>query len=278
MSPLVRLAVALLVSTLAACGGKSSAHPGDDGTGATGSGGTGGAGQAGHAGTGGAAVCSSLDDDYAASVNVSIANQTTTTLYLGQEMVTCGVAPLFQVADADGSALPSLGDCRSSCVSLRKQGAGGCPGICAFPNTVQLQPGEIWSTSWDGLFSVQGQLPATCVPYDTGAEAKVSCDQAKRIEPGTFTFSARAGSAVDCSQTSPDGACAPCTAGPNGGCSRSGSLIAGPLHATQVTVALDETYGIYPAPSPAPLPNGGADAPAPGGNVALRTVELVFSE
>jgi hypothetical protein len=279
----LRLALLFLLSTLAACGGKSS-KPGEDGVGATGGGGsdtggtgTGGVNQAGHAGTGGS-VCTSYDDDYPAAVNVSIANQTQATLYLGQDMVTCGIAPLFQVADADGSPLPALGDCRSSCASLRQQEAAGCADICAFPNTVQLLPGEVFYTTWDGLFAVQGQLPSTCVLNDDGGGAHVSCDQAKRIEPGTFTFSAQAGGAFDCSQTTGDSACAPCTATPGGGCTRSASLIEGPLRTTQATVALDETYGVYPAPSPAPTPNAGADAPAPGGNVALRTVELIFSE
>lgn len=288
MSHRVRLGLLLLLSTLAACGGKSS-KPGEDGVGATDSGGsgtggsgtggsgTGGANQAGHAGTG-SSVCSSYDDEYPAVVNVSIANQTQAPLYLGQDMVTCGVAPLFRVADSDGSSLPELGNCRSSCVSLRQQGPAGCPTFCAFPNTVQLLPGEVFYNTWDGLFTVQGQLPSTCVPYDTGAGAQVSCDQAKRIEPGTFTFSASAGSAFDCSQTSPDGTCAACTAAPGGGCTRSGSLITGPVHTAQVTVALDETYGVYTAPRPAPAPNAGADAPAPGGNVAVRTVELIFTE
>jgi hypothetical protein len=288
VSPSIRLALALLVSTLAACGGKAN-RTGDDGTGATGSGGSGtggtghtggtgtsGTGHTGGTGTGG--VCASYDDEYPTAVGVSIANQTTTTLYLGQDMVTCGIAPLFQVAAEDGTPLPDLGDCRSACVTLRQQGAGGCVGFCAFPNTVQLQPGEVLYTSWDGLFAVQGQLPSKCVPYDTGGDTKVSCDQAKRIEPGTFTFSALAGSALDCSQTNPDGACVPCTPSPNGGCTRSGSLIAGPLHAAEATVALDASYGVYPAPSPAPSPGADGAGAAPSDVPAARVVELVFRE
>ena len=133
-------------------------------------------------------------------------------------------------------------------------------------------------TTWNGLFSVQGELPAKCVPYDTGDASTVSCDQAKRVEPGTFTFSARAGSSVDCSQTSAAGACSTCVASPNGGCSTSGALIAGPLHMAQAVVTLDESYGVYPAPTVSPGSNAGNAAPAPGGAAAVRTVELIFTK
>ena len=281
MSHLVRLAVALLVSTLAACGGKSSASPGDGGDGGSGAGGSTGVGGKGHAGSaaaGAASVCTSFDDDYGALVNVSISNQTGAPIYLGQDKVTCGVSPLFQVADGSGDVLPSLGNCRSPCAALRTQGVGGCPAICAFPTSVALQPNEVLYTTWDGLFSVQGHLPAKCVPSEAGGGSMLSCDQAKRIEPGTFTFSAFAGSALDCSQTTAAGACSPCSAGLNGGCSTSGSLITGPMHVTGTTVELDESYGIYPAPAPAPAPSAGDAAPAPSGSRAVLMVELIFTK
>jgi hypothetical protein len=133
-------------------------------------------------------------------------------------------------------------------------------------------------TTWDGLFRVQGELPAKCVPYETGGDSKVSCDQAKRIEPGTFTFSARAGSGVDCSQTNANGACSACVPLPNGGCSASGALIAGPIHTAQAVVTLDESYGVYPAPDASPGSNAGNAAPAPGGIAAVSTVELIFTK
>jgi hypothetical protein len=275
VSPLSRLALALLVSTLAACGGKSSATPGDGGEGGTGTGGTGGTG---HAGTGGADACTSFDDDYGTSVGVSISNQTMVPIYLGQDMVTCGVSPLFEVADARGAVLPNLGGCRSPCASLRQGGPAGCLDICAFPTAVALQPNEVLYTTWDGLFSVQAQLPARCASFETGVGAQVSCDQAKRIEPGTFTFSARAGSAIDCSQTTGSGTCDACSASPNGGCSTPGSLITGAMHSAQATILLNENYGVYPAPSTSPGSNTGAADPAPGANIALLTVELVFTE
>jgi hypothetical protein len=291
VSQLTRLAFTLLVSTLAACGGKSHADPGDGGASGSSAGGTsaggtsngtsgsstGGKGHAGSAGTGGADMCTTFDDDDAAgSVNVVISNQTSATIYLGQDMVTCGVAPLFQVADASGAALPDLGNCRTSCATLRKEGAGGCPAICAFPTSVALEPNEVLYTRWDGLFRVQGQLPAACMPFDTG-EQMVSCDQAKRIQPDTFTFSARAGSGVDCSKTTGAGTCSGCTHSPNGGCSTPGSVITGPLRTAQTTVLLDERYGVYATASSSPGPNAG-DAELPGDAIALLAVELIFRE
>ena len=119
VSHLARLAVTLLVSTLAACGGKSSASPGEGGDGGTGAGGSGSGGQA-HAGSsnGGASVCMAFDDDYGTNVNVAMVNATTAPIYLGQDMVNCGVSPLFQVNDARGGSLPNLG-----CVAHR---AGCC--------------------------------------------------------------------------------------------------------------------------------------------------------
>jgi len=290
---LTRLAFALLVSTLAACGGKSHTSPDDSGSGGTNTGGTGngtsgngtsgtavgGNGHAGGAGAGGADACTVFDDDAPASVMVAISNLTSAPIYLGQDMVTCGVTPLFQVADADGAALPGLGDCRSPCTSLRQQGVGGCTGICLLPSAVALQPSETLYTTWDGFFRVSGQLPAKCVPFDSGNETTVACDQAKRIDPGSFLFSARAGSALDCSQTTGAGSCTACTPSPNGGCTTSGSLVTGPMHSTQTFVLLNESYGVYPTASANPGPNAGnAELPAPGGNIAQLAVELIFTE
>src|SRR5205814_1006217 len=143
-----------------------------------------------------------------------------------QEMMTCGSAPLFQVADARGGALPSLGDCRASCVGVRTMGEGGCATICQFPTSVTLQPGEQRFNNWTGLYSVPGSLSAKCAPYASDG-GSVSCDQAKRIEPGTYKFSARAGTALDCGQSNATGSCSPCMPDGLGGCSASGSLISG---------------------------------------------------
>jgi hypothetical protein len=278
VSHLTRLAALLLLSTLAACGGKLNTNPGD-GDGGTSAGGSGSGGGSGHAGTGtgGTSVCASFDDDYSAYINVSILNQTNAPIYLGQDTVTCGVNPLFAVADANGAPLPNLGDCRFSCNNARTQGAVGCNDLCAFPPAVALQPNEALFTTWDGLFRVDQQMPGKCAVAQLNPGPVVACDQAQRIEPGSFTFSARAGSALDCSQTTGQGTCSTCTPGGNGGCATPGSLVSGAMHSTQTTVLLDESFGIYSKPTPGPSA-GSADAPAPGnGAQALRTVELIFT-
>jgi len=289
VSHLARLALVLLVSTLTACGGKSSASPDDDGHAGSGTGGTGGKGtggststggkgSAGNPGTGGANACTSFDDDSPTSVNVAISNLTSAPIYLGQDTMNCELSPLFEVADAAGVPLPSLPFCRNSCLGQRT-GIGGCVALCPASAAVALQPNETMYTTWSGLFLVQEQLPAKCAEQDTGSEAKVSCDQAKRIEPGTFTFSARAGSSLVCSNPNPDGTCAACTPSASGGCATPGGLIDGARHTAQTTVVLNENYGVYPTPSASPGPNAGdAELPAPGGAVAVLTVELIFKE
>lgn len=276
MSKLACLSFAPLLLALVACGGKASGAPNDDnGASGSGAGGTG-AGGTGHAGSGGdaAAACAKYDDESAAYVNVVLINKTDAPISIGQRMVTCGVAPLFQVADASGAALPTPGDCRVSCVGVRTEGAGGCAAICRFPTSVTLQPGEVRSTTWDGLYSVQAALPASCLPFNAG-EPMVSCDQAKQIAPGEYTFVAVAGANVDCSQTGGADSCPTCAPDGNGGCSTPGSLIGGKIITASTTVVLDGSYGIYGSADAAGNPNPGAGA-GPNGNVALATVTLVF--
>lgn len=284
VSTVARVAVALLISALAACGGKSVGPNPEGGSGATSNGGTGtggtatggaaagGGSQAGTASAGAASACSARDDDAGALVQVAILNKTTAPLYIGQQMVTCGLAPLFQVADARGGVLSPLGSCRTACSTLRKQGAAGCPAICLFPTSVALQPGEIDQTTWDGLYQVPATLPAACVPFDAG-EDTVSCDQAKRIQPGSFKFSAQAGTALDCSQTTGADNCSQCMSNANGGCSTPGSLIGGKILTAETTVALDASYGVYATPSAGPSPGAGDTAPVGG-----LTVQLVFTD
>jgi len=215
-------------------------------------------------------VCASFDDEAGAQVRVSMLNKTSAPIYIGQDKVTCSAEPLFQVAGADGAVLPSLGGCRAPCSAVRKNGGVGCPDICLFPTSAALQPGELLYTSWDGLFLVQGNLPKKCQVVDEG-EPSIVCDQAKRIQPGTFTFSARAGTALDCSQTTGNGGCSMCMSDGSGACATPGSLISGTILTAEATVALDARYGVYDAPSAGSSP-GAADA-AP---IEMLTVELVF--
>ncbi len=275
MSNLARLALLPLIWSLAACGGKSSAADdtgsGGSGTGGTGHGATGPVGGAGGGSAGSGSVCNKYDDEAPTAISVMIVNKTDAPIYLGQEMMTCGVAPLFEVADARGGKLPSLGGCRASCVGLRTQGQAGCPSICQFPTSVALQPGEQRFTNWTGLYRVPGEVPAACAAFQTDEAGSLSCDMAKRVVAGTYTFSARAGTSLDCSQTSVGASCSACTVDGEGGCTTSGSLIGGKILTAQATVELNQSYGVY---------GGDAEAPAPGGNsgaTANLAVELVFT-
>ncbi len=282
MRVLARLGLGCLLLGLVACGGKASSEgsAGNEGEGGSGSAGrgaggtsSGGQGRAGTSGAGGMAdTCAAFDDEAGTFVSVLIRNETSAPIYLGQSMVTCGIDPFFSVVDSGGAPLPQPGGCRVSCLLARTQGVGGCPAICAFPSSIQLEPGETLQTSWDGLFQVQGSLPGSCTSFESPS-ATVSCDQAKRISAGTFTFSARAGTAIDCSQTTGAGQCSPCTEIGNGGCSTPGSLVGGKILSTSASILLDESYGIESRPG---APGAGA-APGSDVNVAPQVL-LVFTE
>ncbi len=291
-----RLACVLLVSTLAACGGKSfDVDPNPNGGGTDQGGGSsqggssagssrgGTSGKAGSAQGGSAqggsagAECAGFEDATPSYVQVAIINRTTAAIYLGQDMVSCGVSPLFRVSDFAGDILQPPGSCSGSCQSLIDNGPMGCLANCAFPSAIALQPGETLYTSWDGLFQVERQMPMQCVPSSYNV---ATCQQTRQVPPGPFEFSAVAGRSIDCKATS-GGACAACTPTPGGagGCSTPGALISGQMLNTVTNVQLDASYGVYgnppPAPAPLPLPNPGGSS---GDAIALRTVELVFTE
>lgn len=287
----------LLLPLLAACGGKASvddtdpdkgqAGQGRGGSGAAGSGNKAGAsatggsasggsnsGGSGAGGTGGAEQCSRYDDESPVPVNVVMINKTSRPIYLGQQTTTCGVAPLFTVADGSGKLLPGVSGCRASCVGVRLQGVGGCPAVCFFPNGVTLAPGQMHSEQWSALYRVDGTLPQSCVSFDTGQD-EVTCDQAKRVQAGKYTFHAVAGELQDCTQTTGDNSCSECKPDPNGGCSTPGALIGGKLIETEATVLLDESYGFYNEVATNPSPGAGDAAP---GAVATAEVQLIFTE
>jgi hypothetical protein len=205
-------------------------------------------------------------------IRVALINKTAAPIHLGDEMVTCGAPSLFEVSDARGGRLTKPGDCRTPCQSLSSDGAGGCVALCAQPTTVTLQPGDVLFTTWDGLYEIQAELPKQCLPAGFSAQ----CSQARQITPGTYMFSAQAGSTLDCAQSA-DGMCGACMPTGNGGCTTPGGLISGPMHKATSTVLLDASYGVYGTPTPAPLPaNPGGDSPAEA--MAFLTVELVFTD
>lgn len=236
------------------------------GTSGSGQGGTGAGGSTmGGVGSGGSGdACSAYDDDTPGFIPVKIINETSSPIHLGQELLNCGVEPLFDVTNDTGRLGPG-GSCRTSCNALRTGGPVGCPAICAYPSTLTLSPGEVYETSWDALSFVESQLPAEC---DVGYGR--ACTQARRIGPGKFTFSANSGSSIDCSGA-PNGICEACQPLASGGCMTPSSLIGGTLMTADTTVLLDGAYGIYgasPAPGPA-MPGLGAP-PLP------QVVKIIF--
>lgn len=285
----------LSLSLLLACGGKSfevdpnqggsdpggsnqggsnpkagGAHGGSSNAG-TGQGGSnpGGTGQGGSAGS----SCESFDDHPPSYVAVEIYNKTMAPIHLGQEEVNCGVSPPF-VVDQNGVPVGAGGDCRGTCQDLRTTGPVGCPTICAYPNVLTLQPGEVFYTHWDARFTAEVTLPEQCLPnHDYGN----TCVQARAIQPGSFTFSSSAGSSVDCSP-GPDGLCAACQPTGNGGCQTPSALIAGERIAASTTVVLNGAYGVYPSPLPPPAPAypGDSNGAAPQDPVAYQAVQIVF--
>lgn len=305
---LSRLTALLIGFTLAACGGKSLEEGGDEpGAGGTSSqgntgnvagsdGGTGvggkGQGGSGHAGTsskGGTATggsssggtgqggagqggqggnaCEAFKDDAGAYIRVEILNQTSETIYLGERVLDCYDPPKFAVQDGAGRGLLLREDCRQSCEVVGSGGPVGCPALCALPQVISLMPGESYRTSWDGLELLQKQLPKECVVAPNGV---AECSQAVRIQPGAFTFSSNAGSAIECAISS--NPCQTCQPTGFGGCAIQGAQVSGPLIKASVQVELDSSFGIYPKTAPAP----GAPRPGGDGAIALQSVIIVF--
>lgn len=305
VSQLIRLAAAFAICSLAACGGKSfvSDDPDDQGgSGGTGSGGTshtagktgkgGSTGTAGTAqggtgsvGTGGsinvggtgqagaAGFCSSFDDEQPGfiSINVAIHNQAKVPVYLGQETLDCGVDALFQVRDESG-ALLAMDDraCRQPCQVVRDGGGIGCPTICALPSTIALPPGGVYYTQWSGQYQVMQALPPECISPGGSQQ----CSQLKTIRPGVYTFSAVAGSTVDCSAGT--GMCGECVP-EAGGCRLQGSVIAGGKHEASTVETLAGSFGLYDLPAPSNPGAGGTGANGAAPAPPVRTVNIVFT-
>ncbi|MDF3068901.1 MAG: hypothetical protein K0R38_4502 [Polyangiaceae bacterium] len=287
MSPCPRLTALFIISALSACGGKSfdAGEPPNGGTdaggtsaGGTSAGGTsvGGAGSVAGTAWGGSAIggtgvgggdaeCSALDDEPPIEVLVEVRNETSHAIHLGPQTSTCDLAPLFSVADAAGTALPALGWCRFSCQSFRDYGGAGCITSCPITETISLPAGESLFTTWDGLYRADRFLPARCV-LNGEPEQQLTCDQAKVIRPGAFTFSAQAGTGLECSLSS---MCPSCQPDANGGCRTSGTLVTGKLLQAVTKVELVPRYGALRLPTPP----GAAPEPLPP-----LTVTLVFTE
>jgi hypothetical protein len=290
-----RFTALFLLSTLAACGGKSFDVAGNEG-GSSGAGGTsnvagrggsgsnGGGSQAGAgptagSGTGGTGqggegpdACQAFNDDAGTFIQVVIANETAETIYVGDDTSnSCAVSQeLFRVEDASGELLSIDATCRTTCDVARTQGPSGCPSICRGPSVISLQPGEEHRMNFSGLKYVETKLPRECVTSPNGTQ---QCSQAKLLEPGLFAFSAIAGSGYECALSSTQ--CGTCQPDGTGGCTINGATRAGTTLNASTKVLLDGSYGIYPKKLPPP----GDAAPAePGGSgaIALPQIRIVF--
>jgi hypothetical protein len=194
---------------------------------------------AGDGGSGGGPECESLLDDDRSYVPVWIINDTSETLFLGQQEATCGDAPLFGVADVNGRLLTPPGTCRSSCESAMTSGPTACPPVCLLPSAVELAPGDELSTHWAGTYIELVKLPTRCQSAEFPSP---QCDRVVAVEPGVFVFSARAGTKLDCSQTG--SACMPCMPDEGSACVTRGALITGAIRHAAVEVELDAGYGL----------------------------------
>ena len=179
-------------------------------------------------------ACSSYADDGTWSLRVSIKNEMTQTLYLGQQSSSCQGERLFEVEDAARQLLPALDVCRSSCETMMTSGAVSCPTVCAAPATITLEPGQTVQVPWDGRFGVDLALPQQCLVG--AAPSNLACVRAERIEANLFTFLAHAGTRRTCLE--PSGACT-CAPNATGGCRAPSSLISGTIITTELILKLE---------------------------------------
>jgi hypothetical protein len=243
-------------------GGSTAAGSDSGRSGSTSQGGTSLGGEP-NGGAAGVAQCDATDyeDAMGGSVPVLIINDTPKTIHIGQETAGCVNDPTFQVADSFGRTVEAPHLCESSCHMLLAKMVIGCPPLpCIFGGVTTLQPGESMSSQWSALYREERKLPAAC-QAKAGVE---TCTRIADVTPGTYYFSARAGSGVRCDNMGPDGvaSCGSCMPTGTGGCMTYGAVITPPLLEAKVEVQLDGSYGI-----------GG-----PGGGGAARAVVITFKD
>ncbi|MEI9953041.1 MAG: hypothetical protein WDO74_29695 [Pseudomonadota bacterium] len=252
----------MIVASLAAvagCGGKSqvdqsqlgnqagrssNGEAGNAGSVGAGGAGVGGAG-AGGAGAGGqSAICASFVDAKPLSIPVLIENDLKFPIHLGPRTDSCAETPLFLVQDPSGTLLRDPGPCRTPCDSLLAgDPIGGCPGVCPTPKAVTLEPGESISVDWAGLFGVAADLPSQCIPKrPDGLEFGSQCEHSRAIAAGSYTFSAQAGTTLDCSEVLADG-CYECEPDADGLCTVPYAVVGGATLTARAVVAVEARIG-----------------------------------
>ena len=208
-------------------------------------------------GSGGSAQCDAFGNESGTTVQVEITNETKMPIHLGQLTPSCaGAASMFSVADAAGKSLGAPGFCATTCDDVIHGTIRACPAIaCAISSPITLQPGESLMTQWTGEFLVDKMLPPACRP----ADGQSDCQRIEGVKPGAFTFSAQAGTKIDCTQFG-GGACSACMPNKEGGCTTFGGVIVAPLLTAETKVMLDGSYGV-----------GGG-----GGGGQVNSVQIVF--
>jgi hypothetical protein len=106
----------------------------------------------------------------------------------------------------------------------------------------KLDAGERMAIPWSGLYRFEAQLPSACNASRFTGGGAVSCDVARRVEPGSYTFYAHAGSGYSCNEHS--NGCGACVPGATGGCTVLDAIVTGPENTAQLPVDLDPGYGI----------------------------------
>jgi len=236
-------------------GGAATAGSAQGGSPAGGAG-TAGTASGGSAGSGGSPECDAFLNETGSTVQVRLTNETRAPLYLGSQTPGCSVGAYFQVRDAAGTPLTTLGSCATTCATLMQATIRVCPPtLCIVASVVTLQPGESVMQQWDASYFVTAELTPACRPADGTRE----CQRVVAAQPGAYTFSAVAGTKIDCSDYAGD-PCTACMPDNNGGCLNFGAIIGGARVAAEAQVTLDGSYGLGAA----------------GGGGKTRPVEIVF--
>ncbi len=183
-------------------------------------------------------ACDAYLDQSGTTVQVELVNDTQQAIYLGPQMPGCG-GEQIQGADATGALLVP-GFCQATCQNVIQGTTPLCPPIaCPVNSTVTLQPGELTLVEWDGAFLRDASLPLACLP----ANAATDCPRIEGVTPGVYTFSAIAGTKLDCSQLG-GAPCERCMPSSAGGCWTPAAVIAGPFLTATSEVMLDGSYGV----------------------------------
>jgi len=221
-----------------ASGGQGSAGWSAEGRGGGASGGRNGAGGAGRPST-----CAQFKDEAPQSAWVVIVNDTLAPIYMGSRVQSCGAPSLYEVRDASDTVVARPDPCGSPCQSwLAGEPIGGCTSICRPSEVTKLDAGESINIQWSGLYRSEAQLPSACNASELADEAPVSCSVQKRIEPGSYSFYANAGSGYSCNDNAIG--CGQCVPGATGGCTLFNAIVTGAELIAQSLIQLDPGYGI----------------------------------